>query len=108
LPVTFDHAETGGITLRQLATHTSCLPRLPENMWNATADDPYAQYDDKAMFDYLAHAKVVAPPCAADYSNLGVGILAVVLERAYGKPWTALVKEKVTEPLGMVDTVPVL
>ena len=107
--VKLDHAATGAVTLKQLATHTSCLPRLPDNMMNPNGDDPYAQYDNKAMFEYLAHAKPGGqPPCGAEYSNLGFGILGVVLETAYGKPWAALVQEKIAGPLGMVDTVQVL
>ena len=103
--VKFDYATTGAITLKQLATHTSCLPRLPDNMMNASGDDPYSQYDKKAMFEYLAHAKLAGqPPCASSYSNLGFGVLGVVLETAYGKPWAALVQEKIAGPLGMVDT----
>ena len=55
---------------------------------NADAGDPYAQYDDKALMEYLATAHLGAqPPCGADYSNLGFGILGVVVERAQGKPW---------------------
>ncbi|HEX6902958.1 MAG TPA: serine hydrolase [Thermoanaerobaculia bacterium] len=105
LPVKFSQASTGGITLRQLATHTSCLPRLPGNMTTTIDPDPYAPYDDKAMFEYLASAKLEEkPPCASVYSNLGFGILGVVLETAYGKPWAALVQEKITGPLGMPDT----
>jgi D-alanyl-D-alanine-carboxypeptidase/D-alanyl-D-alanine-endopeptidase len=108
LPVKFDHFATGAVTLRQLATHSSCLPRLPDNIKtaNADAEDPYAHYDDKALFAYLATANLaVRPPCEPVYSNLGFGILGVVLERAYGKPWAALVAEKITGPLGMPDTV---
>ena len=109
LPVKFGYAGTGAVTLKQLATHTSCLPRLPDNMMNPDGDDPYAQYDDKALFEYLASAKLERqPPCAPEYSNLGFGILGVVLERAYGKPWSALIQEKITGPLGMVDTVQAL
>jgi CubicO group peptidase (beta-lactamase class C family) len=106
LPVKFADPATGGVTLKQLATHTSCLPRLPDNIGNANPDDPYAQYDNKALFEYLASAKLPGkPPCAVEYSNLGFGILGVVLETAYGKPWAALVAEKITGPLGMSDTV---
>ncbi|HEY4596095.1 MAG TPA: serine hydrolase [Thermoanaerobaculia bacterium] len=106
LPVKFNDPATGAVTLKQLATHTSCLPRMPDNLGNANPEDPYAQYDDKALFEYLASAKLQGkPPCAVDYSNLGFGILGTVLERAYGKPWAALVAEKITGPLGMSDTV---
>ncbi|HYO12362.1 MAG TPA: serine hydrolase [Thermoanaerobaculia bacterium] len=106
LPSKFGDPATGAVTLKQLATHTSCLPRLPDNLMHASSDDPYAQYDNKAMFDYLARAKLEGkPPCEATYSNLGFGILGVVLETAYGKPWSTLVQEKIAGPLGMVDTV---
>lgn len=106
LPVKFNDPAVGAVTLKQLGTHTSCLPRMPDNIGNANPDDPYAQYENKALFEYLANAKLPAkPPCAVEYSNLGFGILGVVLETAYGKPWAALVQEKIAGPLGMPDTV---
>ncbi len=106
LPVAFEHPQTGGVTLRQLATHTSCLPRLPDNMMHADLADPYAQYDDRALFEYLKSAQVEGqPPCAPAYSNLGFGALGVVLERVHGKPWATLVQERIAAPLGLVDTV---
>jgi D-alanyl-D-alanine-carboxypeptidase/D-alanyl-D-alanine-endopeptidase len=109
LPVKFAQAATGAVTLKQLATHTSCLPRLPDNFQDAATADPYARYDDKKLFEYLADAKLTAlPPCAAEYSNLGFGILGVILEKTYGKPWATLIAEKITGPLGMPDTVTVL
>src|SRR5436309_8437221 len=46
LPVKFADPATGAVTLRQLGTHTSCLPRLPDNIGNANPDDPYSQYGD--------------------------------------------------------------
>jgi D-alanyl-D-alanine-carboxypeptidase/D-alanyl-D-alanine-endopeptidase len=106
LPVTFADSATGAVKLRQLATHTSCLPPVPENLIAMSTDDPYAGYDRKEMFEYLAGAKLgQPPPCAAEYSNLGFGILGVVVETAYGKPWATLIQEKITGPLGMADTV---
>jgi CubicO group peptidase (beta-lactamase class C family) len=105
LPVQFKDDAIGAITLEQLATHTSCLPRLPENLTEATHADPYAMYDNVRLFGYLRDAKLdKTVPCAADYSNLGFGALGVVLERAYDKSWEALVREKIAEPLGMADT----
>jgi CubicO group peptidase (beta-lactamase class C family) len=105
LLVKFADPATGAVTLKQLATHTSCLPRLPDNMTSGAAPDPYAPYDNKALFEYLAGAKLAGkPPCAVTYSNLGFGILGVVLETAWGKPWAELVREKIAVPLGMTDT----
>jgi D-alanyl-D-alanine-carboxypeptidase/D-alanyl-D-alanine-endopeptidase len=106
LPVKFADPAVGAVTLKQLATHTSCLPRLPGNLTSATDADPYAPYDNRALFEYLASAKLAGkPPCEASYSNLGFGILGVVLETAWSKPWAELVREKIAVPLGMTDTV---
>jgi CubicO group peptidase (beta-lactamase class C family) len=54
------------ITLRQLATHTSCLPRLPDNMNAVDAGDPYAQYDGAALFAYLGPVIVSRTPPEGD------------------------------------------
>ncbi|HEY2739013.1 MAG TPA: serine hydrolase [Thermoanaerobaculia bacterium] len=105
LPVKFADPATGAVTLRQLATHTSCLPGMPDNLTDFTVPDPFASYDDKALFESLERTKLGKnPPCESNYSNLGFGTLGVVLERAYGKPLATLVREKITGPLGMADT----
>jgi CubicO group peptidase (beta-lactamase class C family) len=105
LPVQLSAPAIGGVTLRQLATHTSCLPGMPDNLTDFTVPDPFAQYDDKALFEYFGRAKLGKnPPCESNYSNLGFGTLGVVLETAYGKPLAMLVQEKITGPLGMADT----
>jgi D-alanyl-D-alanine-carboxypeptidase/D-alanyl-D-alanine-endopeptidase len=106
LPVKFTDPEVGAVTLKQLATHTSCLPRLPDNMTTVTDSDPYATYDRKALFAYLGAAKLSGKaPCEPTYSNLGFAILGTVLEVTYQSPWASLVERRITAPLGMVDTV---
>src|SRR5579863_6185280 len=42
LPVKFQDPTVGAVTLKQLATHTSCLPRLPDNLTTVSDPDPYA------------------------------------------------------------------
>lgn len=102
----FSDPRVGAITLKQLATHTSGLPRLPDNLdENAHPDDPYAAYDRAKLESYLRGAKLVgAGPYPMSYSNLGMGLLGELLSRAYGKPWAALITEKVSSPLGLKDT----
>ena len=103
----FADSRVSAITLKQLATHTSGLPRLPDNIdQGADAADPYAHYDRAKLNAYLASAKLLGePPFEVSYSNLGVGLLGDLLSRVYGKPWEVLVAEKITGPLGMKDTV---
>ena len=103
----FADPKVGEITLLQLSTHTSGLPRLPDNMGPDpdSAEDPYGDYDRKKMESFLSKVKLEGkPPYPASYSNYGVGLLGELLGEAYGKSWDALVKEKITGPLGMKDT----
>lgn len=99
------HPSLAAITLRQLSTHTSGLPRLPDNLHPRVIADPYADYLKPKLYDFLGAFKPAkAPPQPADYSNLGVGLLGHLLERAYGLSYAELVRTKITGPLGMNDT----
>lgn len=103
------NAKVRGITLEQLATHRSCLPRLPDNLAPKDPADPYVDYDATALYAFLsAHTLDGTPPCDSQYSNLGFGVLGQVIEAVYGQPWAAVVAEKIAEPAGMIDTVQTL
>ncbi|MCL4787393.1 MAG: beta-lactamase family protein [Verrucomicrobia bacterium] len=100
-------AELRPITLAQLATHTSGLPRLPANLdlSPANAANPYARYTSQDLYDYLRAAKLVRPPGRKSvYSNLGVGLLGHILELRAGVPFDQLVREQICQPLGMTET----
>lgn len=92
------------ITLLNLATHTSALPR--EQPGKKPPKTPVFTWPTKAQrWQWLAHATITVPPgVRAAYSNLAYDLLADALSRAAGKPYNALLREKVTGPLGMVDT----
>lgn len=99
------HPNVAAITLRQLSTHTSGLPRLPDNLHPLVPADPYANYLEPQLYDFLGSFKPAkTPPQAADYSNLGAGLLGHLLERAYGVSYAELVRTKITDPLAMNDT----
>jgi D-alanyl-D-alanine-carboxypeptidase/D-alanyl-D-alanine-endopeptidase len=98
--------EVAAVTLRQLITHSSCLPRLPANFPDLLSKDPYRNYDRAMMWAALADLKLPKMgPCEGAYSNLGVAVVGEILSRRYGKPWETLVRENITGPLGMRDTV---
>ena len=95
------------ITLKQLVTHSSCLPRMPANFaGDAAPENPYPNYGWDKMLAALAAVKLsTPPPCDAVYSNLGVALLGELLSQRYHRPWDELVRERITDPLGMKDTV---
>jgi len=92
----------GGITLRQLATHTSGLPRLAPNMARPPADplNPWAGFGFQQAEEGLRQA-VVAADAPWLYSNLGYHLLGLVLERASGLSYQLLVASRLLEPLAM-------
>lgn len=94
------------MTLLDLSTHRSGLPRLPGNFSPANPDDPYADYDAKKLYDFLASYQLPrAPGDSAEYSNLAVGLLGFALTLHAGAPsWGALVESRITGPLGMRET----
>lgn len=105
-----DSAQTSGwdsaITLGHLATHRSGLPRLPSNL-NAEASpwDPYATYGDSALYAFLdGYVLPRAPGSGYEYSNLGMGLLGHLLARRADTTYAALVRRRITEPLGLSDT----
>lgn len=104
--VKFADPRVAAITLRQLATHTSGLPCLPDNaIAGAAEDDPYANYDEKLLWSYLATAKLEGEsPFAFGYSNLGMGLLGHLLGGVCQTSWEKAVVEKICLPLGMKDT----
>jgi serine-type D-Ala-D-Ala carboxypeptidase/endopeptidase len=97
-----------GVTLLQLATHSSGLPRLPANLMVGMKDagNPYAHYGREQLETFL---RAYTPPpgrttITPEYSNLGFGLLGFLLSSKAGKPYEALLKERVLGPLGMRDT----
>lgn len=85
------------ITLVDLATHTSGLPRQPPM--------PGDSYSSSEMFAFLASYRLQrAPGTQFEYSNLGVALLADAIAQATGTPWEQLVQQEITAKLGMPDT----
>src|SRR5437667_4175399 len=85
------------VTVRHLLTHTSGLPPFKE-YWRAsktkqdTLDKIFAE-----PLDYEPGTKEV-------YSDLGIILMAEIIERLTGKPLDVLAREYVFSPLGMSST----
>jgi D-alanyl-D-alanine-carboxypeptidase/D-alanyl-D-alanine-endopeptidase len=102
----FTDPQVAAITLRQLSTHTSGLPRLPSNhLLGSYEGDPYAGYTEEMLFNFLKSAKLKdKPPYPSRYSNVGVGLLGHLLGKVYQMPWEEAVVKHICEPLGLHHT----
>ena len=93
------------ITLVDLATHTSGLPRLPSNMSPKDPDNPYVDYSVEQLYQFLSAYQLSRDIGSQyEYSNLGGGLLGHVLALRAGMSYEALVESRISTPLGMNST----
>ena len=93
-----DYAAAGPVTVRQLLTHSSGLPREAAAMdWTGFYDPPL----EEIIADIPGQAVVWAPGTRWKYSNLGVAILGAVVAHVAGMPYEQYVGTNILDPLGM-------
>jgi CubicO group peptidase (beta-lactamase class C family) len=94
-----DAGPNARITLEQLATHTSGLPRLAPNQ-PTEETNPYRDFTARRAEAGL-RAATRRRGARHVYSNFGYQLLGLALERASGKRYQALLAERLLGPLGM-------
>lgn len=99
--------EGKSITLENLATHTSSLPRQPTNFdeFVEDTDNPYQFYTVEALYSFLASYPLAYPPGTEfEYSNVGVDLLGHILGKAVGSDYETAIMQEITTPLNMDNT----
>ncbi len=93
------------ITLQHLATHTSGLPRMPENFAPEDWSNPYADYTVEDTYDFLSNYTLDRDIGAQyEYSNLGAGLLGHTLALKSGITYEQLVVNRICNELGLKNT----
>jgi CubicO group peptidase (beta-lactamase class C family) len=93
------------ITLGDLSTHRSGLPRMPSNFDPKTPTNPYVDYPVERLYQFLSGYELKRDVDAEfEYSNLGAGLLLHALARRAGMDHERLLRERVFQPLGMTST----
>ena len=104
----------GNLTLQELVTHTGGLPRQPMGLvqmghfarYLFTGHNLYSYIDKAYLYEYLRTCHI-KPKGQREYvySNIGVALLAHLIEIKTGRSLPDLVEEKICRPLKMPDTV---
>jgi len=91
------------ITLEELATHTSGLPR---EVSSYPANTPHFTFPDESFrWRWLPRQRLLyRPGSAAVYSNIGFDLLGDALASATHKSYAQLLSERILRPLGLWDT----
>ena len=93
------------ITLGHLATHSSGLPRLPDNFDPENPANPYADYTVEDLNAFLSSHELDRDiGDTVEYSNVGYGLLGHALALREGTDFETLIVERILEPLQMPDT----
>ena len=95
------------ITLLDLATRRSGLPRFPANMKFDVSENPYADYHAADLYAFLGKngvAKGKQEGGLAAYSDLGFGLLGQALANRAVMPYATLLRDEIAGPLGLNDT----
>lgn len=103
--IEFANEAVANVTLRELATHRSGLPRLPTNFTETkvpgNAMDPYANY---GAHDLVAFFESFDPPELKKeyaYSNFGFGLLGYIVAKTLDTSYAEALNERVFQPLEM-------
>jgi D-alanyl-D-alanine-carboxypeptidase/D-alanyl-D-alanine-endopeptidase len=93
------------ITLKDLATYTSGLPRMPANFTPKNLANPYVDYSVAQLYDFVSNHKLgFRPGTHYEYANLGFGLLGHALALRAGMSYEDLVVSRICAPLGMEST----
>jgi D-alanyl-D-alanine-carboxypeptidase/D-alanyl-D-alanine-endopeptidase len=107
LPATVKVPERNGkkITLQDLSTQSSGLPRLPTNFTPKDQANPYADYTPEKLYEFLSSYQLTRDIGSQyEYSNVGVGLLGQALTQRAGSDYETMVRSRILEPLGMNNT----
>jgi beta-lactamase class C len=91
------------ITLGQLASHTSGLPRVPQQ-YETWHRGRYTWPDFVRFLNSCKADPKHEPGQQYFYSNAAMVLLRVALERRFNTRFSALMRERLTGPLGMTST----
>lgn len=104
-PGTVAKPEGTEITLLDLATQHSGLPRMPDNFHPADQQDPYVDYHATNLYQFIKLHGVAKPANPSFlYSNLGFGLLGQALANRAAAAYPDLLRDEVTTPLNLKDT----
>lgn len=102
----FDFKDHVKIRFRDLANHTSGLPRLPENLDLSNELNPYKNYGKKELEEYLKNIVKLESDSSGtySYSNLGTGLLGHTLGLSQKTSFQKLLQKRIFDKYKMTHT----
>ncbi|HET9055889.1 MAG TPA: serine hydrolase [Chitinophagaceae bacterium] len=93
------------INLVHLANHTSSLPGMPDNFKPANPANPFADYSEKQLYDFLNTYKLTRDIGSKyEYSNYAAGLLGHVMATKKELTYEKLMINVIASPLKLYNT----
>ena len=94
------------ITLKDIVTHTTGLPRLPHGIGvkEKQANNPYSHYTKRDFFEFYTNFRTKHTDKIYQYSHVGFALLEYAIEYTLQKDFEDIMIEKLLKPLDMSDT----
>ncbi len=105
LPDSFRLSALKSLTLRDLLTHRTGLPRQPDmkGMLDRPDEAPFAHYSWSDLLQWLRRTPLEASADFA-FSYINYALLQLALEHHYGMPLDQLFQKKIAQPLRLRET----
>jgi len=89
------------IKLVQMANHTSSLPRMPDNFKPANPANPFADYSEKQLYDFLDNYELTRDIGSQyEYSNYAAGLLGHIMATMRGVTYEELMIDVIAGAIG--------
>jgi CubicO group peptidase (beta-lactamase class C family) len=96
------------ITYKELSTHSSGLPRIPPSLRRSLFfrknDNPYHDFSEEKLLNYLKNEMKLKKKGILRYSNLGAGLLGYTLTKYFNQSYDEMLKQRLFNPLRMYNT----
>ena len=104
LPEFSDLNPNNPVTIHDLLYHTSGLSDYTSEAWDGSNAE-FANLDLEAHLTWLNDQGALDEPgIAYEYNNSGYALLALIVQRVSGQPFTAFMATEIFQPLGMAST----
>jgi CubicO group peptidase (beta-lactamase class C family) len=101
----FPPGKANKISIHNLLDHTSAIPHHYKGVKHFFQKHDKYFYSTTELLDLISNVPLVHEPGEkVTYSSFNYSLLGIILERVSGKSFPELLKERILNPLGMVNT----
>ncbi|MBT8221162.1 MAG: beta-lactamase family protein [Bacteroidia bacterium] len=106
LPRVLQNSVFDDLTIQDLLSHTSGLPRIPDNIgqYQVDANQPFGNYDSAAFKEFIQSLETLPTQREYSYSHVNFELLKLIIENKLGDTFDDILSMYLSTPLGLRNT----